>query len=123
MKPINEYLLSKNSAKTNHVVSAKVADHENDIVNPANYNSYVDFFNWFCIAIKEYWDLTEEECELFKPNGDCLTLYSDGSIVLHNYYTKTIVNADFSINDKKRSFKELYDLIIVFIQENKDKVQ
>ena len=123
MKPINEYLLSKNSAKTNHVVSAKVADHENDIVNPDNYNSYIDFFNWLCKAMKEYGDLTEEECVLFKPNDDHLTLYSDGSIVLHNNDTKTIVNADFSISDKKRSFKELYDLIIKFIQENMDKVQ
>lgn len=123
MRNINEYLISKNSVKTNHVVSAKIADHENDIVNPVNYSSYVEFFQWFCRAIKEYGDLTEEECVFFKPNDDHLTLYSDGSVVLHNHDTKTIINADFSISDKKRSFKELYDLIIAFIQENMDKVQ
>ena len=113
---IDEYLLSKNTPKTKKVVSAAVSDHENDEVNPDNYNSYIDFFHWLLKAIKEYGDLTDEECEFFRPNGDHLTLFSDGTITLEGDGKRII--ADFKINDRKITYNELYGKILKFINEN-----
>ena len=118
MKSIFEYLLSKNTPKTKKVVIAAVSDHENDEVNPYNYNSYIDFFHWLLKAIKEYGDLTDEECEFFRPNGDHLKLYSDGAITLSGDGKR--LAADFNISDRKTTFKKLYDKILEFINENID---
>lgn len=118
MKQILEYLLSKNSIKSKKVISSKIIDNETNKLNPDNYNSYVDFFNWLIKALKEYGDLTDEEYEFFKPNRDHLTLYSDGTITLEGDGKEII--ADFKINDRKITYKQLYEKILKFINENID---
>lgn len=121
MKRIDEYLLSKNTPKTKKVVSAKVADHENDILIPSNYNSYIDFLQWIINALKEYGDLTDEEYNFFRPNGKHLSFYSDGSIVIHDIGERIV--ADFSVYDEQTTFIKLYNKVLAFIQENIDKMK